>query len=228
MKKAVVLAAMAAVAGAAQADTLAQWTYEVSGPTFAALNNVPISGSYVAEGGVNAAISMSRGVHASANTDYSSPSGNGSLESFSSNEWAIGDFYEFTTSTVGYKTITFGWDQTRSATGPSTFDLAISTDGTNFVTVVDNFAALENSTVNGGFWSSTTYVPAYTFSPVGVGALADNQTTVWFRLINQVTPGGTGGTCRVDNVSIDGTLIPAPGALALLGLGACVTVRRRK
>ncbi len=215
-------------ASAAHADVLADWTFEVSGPIFAALNNTPVSGSYAAEGGLFAATSFARGVHASANTDYSSPAGNGSAESFSSNEWTIGDYYEFETSTLGFRNITIEWNQVRSGTGPGIFDLEYSVDGMNFITLLDDYTVLENSAANGGFWNSTTFIPNYVLGPVAGPAVLDDQATIWFRLTNQVTPGSTGGTNRVDNVVINGTLIPTPGTLGLLAFGAIVALRRRR
>ena len=58
--------------------------------------------------------------------------GNGSGKSFSSNNWAVDDYYQFSTSTLGYTSISVSWDQTRSSTGPSQFKIAYSTDGTTF------------------------------------------------------------------------------------------------
>jgi MYXO-CTERM domain-containing protein len=39
---------------------------------------------------------------------------------------------------------------------------------------------------------------------------------------------GTGGTWRFDNVTVNGTAIPAPGAIALLGAAGLVGARRRR
>jgi MYXO-CTERM domain-containing protein len=36
-----------------------------------------------------------------------------------------------------------------------------------------------------------------------------------------------GGTARIDNVFVNGTLVPAPGAAALIGLAGLVARRRR-
>jgi hypothetical protein len=37
----------------------------------------------------------------------------------------------------------------------------------------------------------------------------------------------TGGTARMDNVQVQGTLLPAPGAAALVGLAGLMARRRR-
>lgn len=212
-----VAAALALGLSAARADDLAKWTFETSLPVNA--------GPHAAEAGVFGG--NATGFHSSTSVVYSNPAGNGSAESFSSNFWSIGDYYQFQTSSLGYQGIAITWDQTRSSTGPGTFDLEWSTDGVTFTTLLDDYTVLLNDASNGGVWNSTTYIPNYTFAPVAGPASLDNQATIYFRLTNQVTPGGTGGTNRVDNIVVTGTLIPEPASLALLALGALALLRRR-
>jgi len=206
------------LASAAFGDDLAVWTFETSVPTNA--------GPHAAEGGIYGG--QARGLHADPATVYSNPSGNGSLESFSSNFWSVGDYYEFQTSSVNYQNINIAWDQARSSTGPGTFDLRWSTDGTTFTTLVDNYTVLENSAANGGAWNSTTRILNYVFGPIAGPGTLDNQATIYFRLVNEVAPGGTAGTNRVDNIIVSGTLIPEPATLALLALGGLPLLRRRR
>lgn len=73
-----------------------------------------------------------------------------------------------------------------------------------------------------------------------LGAAADNQADVRVRVVSIFAPstsayttaGGaayaTTGTFRVDMVSVEGTLVPTPGAAALVGLGGLVIARRRR
>jgi hypothetical protein len=212
MRRIAAIAIAAGLCTAAHADILANWTFETSIPTTA--------GPHAAEGGTNAATSNATGFHIDPLVVYSNPAGNGSVESFSSNFWTSGDYYQFTTSTLGFQGITLQFDQNRSSTGPATFDVLYSTDGTNFFTLVDDYSILAQT------WSSALPV-ASTFGPyAGPGAL-DNQSTVYFRLVSQVTT-ATAGTNRVDNVIISGTVIPAPGAATLMGLGVLVAARRRR
>src|SRR3954466_2740345 len=98
--------AVLSAAPSAMAGTIAGWTFETSIPATA--------GPHAAEIGSGSAT----GVHAGAAT-FSSPAGNGSTHSFSSNTWAIGDYYQFTTSSAGLSDIAITWDETRSSTGPS-------------------------------------------------------------------------------------------------------------
>lgn len=219
MKKTLALVAFAGIAAVANADVLAQFTFETSLPLSA--------GPHAAEVGTGNASAF----HATSST-YGSVVGNGSSRSFSSNGWSVGDYYQFTTSTVGYTGITFGWDHTSSGTGPRDFVVLVSNDGVNF-TNIGSALVLVNGAPNTP-WSSTTYNPVFTFSPISAPALADNQGNVTFRIqmsSNVSANGGTvasAGTSRVDNIIIEGTLIPAPGALALVGLGGLVAGRRRR
>lgn len=218
MQKFVAIAALAALAGTASARIdLALWTFETSIPTNA--------GPHAAEGGLFAASSF-----ASGNTGgtYSNPVGNGSVESFSSNGWNANEYYQFTTSTLGYQNISITWDQARSSTGPADFRLAFSTDGVNFTGLLD-YVVLANDAANGGVWTSPgsggTRISNYTNTAV---IPAPNAASLTVRLISLLTPSSANGTNRVDNVQIAGDLIPTPGAVALAGVAGLVSIRRRR
>lgn len=218
-------AALCGIAAATSADIIAEWTFEVSIPVNA--------GPHQAEGGVYAATSFARGSHASSATVYSNPVGNGSLESFSANNWTIGDFYQFSTSTADYEDISIQWDQTASNTGPRDFGLFVSTDGVNFNQIGGTLMVLPNAAPN-PVWNSTTRDPMYQFGPFGLSSAYDDQAVLVFRLVmlTDVSANGgtvgTAGTNRVDNVIVNGTLIPTPGAAALFGLAGLVAMRRRR
>jgi hypothetical protein len=195
----------------AHASTIATWTFETSQPTTA--------GPFGAEIGGGAA----SGFHAGTST-YSSPVGNGSAHSFSSNTWAVGDYYQFSVSTLGLDSILLSWDQTSSGTGPRDFKLAYSIDGTTF-TDFANYSVLANASPN-PVWNSSTASALYSFSQnlSSVTAL-NNQATVYFRLVDTsaVSAGGgtvgTAGTDRVDNFSVSTAVVPLPAAVWLLGSG---------
>lgn len=206
----VLVGGLAASAGA-QVD-LANWTFESSVPTTA--------GPHAAELGVFADSSFASSNGAGV---FSNPVGNGSQESFSANGWTAGTYYQFTTSSIGYENITFSWMQTRSGTGPDLFDLELSIDGGAFTTLLNDYVVPQVT------WSSLA--PAVDtsseFGPIILPAGAANASTLTFRLVSQVTS-ASAGTNRVDNVVVQGALIPAPGAAALLGLGGLVAARRRR
>ena len=204
-----------------QAQTIAQWTFETSVPTTA--------GPFAPEVGSGSA----SGSHVGA-TAYSNPVGNGSVESFSSTLWAVGDYWLFEVSTLGYNNVGLSWDQASSSTGPRDFNLDYSLNsGSTWTTVGSTYTVLLNGTPNVA-WTSSSYNPAFTFSPALAGAV-DNQASVWFRLIDVSTISANGGavattgTDRVDNFTV--AVIPEPTSLSLLGgfgLLAWTLIRRRK
>jgi hypothetical protein len=210
----------------AHAVTIVQWDFEGS-TTPPDLTDSATSPSATASLGTGTAI----GVHASAATDWSTPAGNGSANSFSSNTWAVGDYYQFSFSTSGFTDLLVSVDQIGSSTGPRDFSLSYSTDGVSFTP----FASY--SLVATPSWSSATYQPVHTYSfDLSAVSLLDDQASVVIRLSNISTTsisGGTvaaGGTGRVDNFTVMATPVPEPGALALMlaGLGAVGFVARRR
>lgn len=187
--------------GAAQATVVAQWTFEASQPGS--------GGPFAAENGIYAATSMASGSHAGAAT-YSSPGGARSEHSFSSTVWAVGDYYQFTTSTLGYSGVSVSFEAASSGTGPRDFQIAYSTDGTTF-SVFTTYAVPVNGSPNQP-WSAnmsaaSAAVYAFTFDLSAITAL-DNQATVYFRLMDADSAsanGGNvaaGGSSRVDDFTI--------------------------
>ena len=135
-----------------QADptVVANWTFETSIPATA--------GPFAAETGTGSAL----GFHAGATT-YSSPAGNGSTHSFSSTAWAVGDYYQFQTSTLGDPNVAISFDQTSSNTGPRDFILQYSTNGTSFTAFGAQYSVLANNAPN-PVWNATTASPIYNFN----------------------------------------------------------------
>lgn len=226
MKKILVLAAMAVTfvgftSECVRADVveLAGWTFETSLPT--------TGGPHAAEEGLFAGTSL-----ASSNSGgtFSNPAGNGSVESFSSNGWDVGEYFQFSTSTLGYQDITIEWDHTSSGTGPANFTLQYSLgivwqDATSYSVTNDSWST-----------NPANFRPAsrrsFSFSTV---TDMNNVDTVLFRLtvangtaVNG-SPIAATGTSRVDNFFVRATAVPEPSALLLVGsvLGAGFLRRRR-
>ena len=219
MKKLFVVTALLAspfIAQRASADVLGQWTFEVNTP--------PDATDVAALSGILADVGTGTGsaLHASAATDWTTPAGNGSANSLSGNTWGIGDYFQFSLSTLNYTGIGVTFDQVSSSTGPRDFYLAYSTDGSSFTQFGSIYAVLVNATPNN--WSSGIPVgtTSYSFDLSSITAL-DNSPTIYFRLVDAstVAAGGatvaTGGTSRVDNFTITATAVPEPGAFALVG-----------
>jgi hypothetical protein len=172
------------------------------------------------------------GVHASSATVFSSPAGNGSVHSFSANTWAVGDYFQFQTSTLGYSGISLTWDQTSSSTGPRFFNLEYSLNGSSFTTFAANFLVLTNAASSNnsgtGFstspWSSSTaQQSAYSFSyDLSSVTVLDNASSVYFRLTDSTAPGASGGTDRVDNFTVTAAPEPSTITMAVLGGVLCL------
>ena len=224
----VVVVAATAVATSASAAVVAGWTITTAFPT--GVGNVPTGVTYTvgaANEGLQTTGSELRSVHSLAAATYTSPAGNGSQYAFSSNNWSTGDFYEARLSTLGYSDISISWDQTRSSTCPATFELVMSTDGgANFTTLLASYTVLQSGGGGApGTWSSTTYNPIYSLNQAA--AAADNQANVIFRFRSLATTAAAGSS-RIDNVMIYSGPVPAPGAIALLGVAGLAGLRRRR
>ncbi len=228
----VALAVVGMSCATANADLLANWTFEVSIPATA--------GPHAAEGGINAGVgSPATGSHAGT-TVYSNPVGNGSAESFSSTAWAVGDYYQFTTSIAGYTNINIAWDQTGSSTGPRDFKVQYSTDGTSFFDIFTSptYTVLLNGGPNPNWATSGAGLPsaAYSYSRdlSNIPALLF-QPTIYLRLVDNSavaingSPVAAGGTGRVDNFTINAHPIPLPAAaFVFIGVAGAAGVARRR
>jgi hypothetical protein len=202
-----------AMSASAFATTIAGWTFETSVPTTA--------GPHAAEVGTGAAL----GSHTSASAVYSNPAGNGSIESFSSNFWSAGDYYQFSTSTLGYSGLVLTFDATGSNTGPAAFKVQASTDGVSFSDIGFSYT-LTNDT-----WSVSTANPVSTRS-TALPASLENQASIFVRFVQDTDAsinGGTvatGGTSRIDNVFI--ASVPEPTTLGLAMASLSFLLIRRK
>jgi MYXO-CTERM domain-containing protein len=172
---------------------------------------------------------MLSGSHAVAATTWSSPAGNGSTYSLSSNNWTTGDYYQVSLSTTGYaEAITLSFDQTRSGTGPAAFTVLMSVDGgANFSTVLASYTVAQAGLSGSGTttWNSVTNQAGFTTTISGLSAAA-GQASLIFRIQSTVTTAAA-GTNRVDNINVYSGAVPTPGAIALLGVAGLVGRRRR-
>ena len=230
---AVAAVAAAALAAAANADVVVGWTMPTAFPT--GTGNVPTGTSYlppgpngagVADQGANFLGSQLSAVKALAASTYTSPSGNGSQYAFSANNWSPNDYFQISFASTGFSGLSLSWDQARSSTGPAPFKVAISVNGGNFVDLFSYNVLQSGGGGAPGTWSSTTYNPIYTNTVALTGA--DDAASIVVRFINtNATTSSSSGSNRIDNIFVNGTLVPAPGAAALIGLAGLVARRRR-
>lgn len=211
-----------------RADVIVQWTFEINTP--ADLTDSATILGIPADFGLGTA----SGVHASTATDWTTPVGNGSANSLNANNWAVGDYYQFQFSTVGYSGIGISFDATSSNTGPRDYDLLYSVNGDPF-TAIGSYSVLANAAPN-PVWTSGTYNPIYTFFfDLSSIAALDNATSVEIRLQNSSTVSANGGavaatgTSRIDNFTVF-TPVPEPSAIVLAVLGGLMgfALLRRK
>ncbi len=222
----------------AQADVIADWTFQTPTST----NN--IVGAGLATGATQSGVLADIGTgtasasHATATTAWSIPSGNGSSNSWSANNWTLGDYYQFSVSSAGFQNITISYDQVGSATGPGHFDFEYSTDGSTF-TPVGSIYNLVSSPAWNPNTASGVAAESFFYDLSSITAL-NNLPAVYFRIIDQsATTGGaingnnvgTGGTDRVDNFIVNATPVPEPATIALAtlgGLAGLFSLRRKR
>src|SRR6478672_8109124 len=115
------------VASLASATVLDDWTFEnITISSAPGSSPVLTAGSRKADSGAQTTGSAFDGFHASSATVWSQPAGNGSPRSLSSNNWAVGDYLQFSFSTSGFSGISLTWDQVGNANGPRDFKVQYS------------------------------------------------------------------------------------------------------
>ena len=216
----------------AVSTTISQWTFETNPP---ADISSPTGPSVTADVGNGTAT----GAHTTGASNWTTPTGNGSANSLSVDNWNVNDYFSFTLSTVGQTGIFVTFSQTSSSTGPAKFDLQYSTDnGINFTS-----GGSYTVSANSPNWSSNSANFAsgdeFTFNLSNVTGL-NNNAHVIFHLRDTATTaagGGTvaaGGTSRVDNFFVSdggpeyppGFVVPEPATWMLMGIGLLVGAQR--
>lgn len=227
----IVLASVGVACQSANAGVvLADWTFETSQPTTVG-PFTPETGFYAA--GSAATINTPGGSFVGV---ISSPAGNASAHSFSSNGWNVGEGWTFKTSTLNFHNIQLSWDQTGSATGPRDFKVQYSTDGSSFFDIftAPTYTVLLNGTPSPAWSTAGPANPNNSYSrDLSAITALNNQPSIYLRLIDTSTTAingttvATGGTSRVDNVSISGVPVP-PALLIFMGVAGTAGATRRR
>jgi hypothetical protein len=211
-----------ALATSTQAATIASWGFEVNVPS-------PITGTSITGLAPDIGSGSASGVHLSGLTSFTVPVGNGSAHSLSADNWAIGDYWQFHVSTIGFQNIQLRFDQAASGLGATNFNLLVSTNGINFSPIFSNLGVPQNSGGfggGGGVWNTTTYLPAYTRN-LDLSAISafNNASDLYFRLASNI-PGAQ--TSQIDNFVVTGTAVPEPASAALLVTAASLLRLNRR
>ena len=204
------------------ATVLSSWTYDTNPP--ADLSNSTTGPVVASDGGIFPG--NTTGTHASAATDWSTPAGNGTTDSYSVNTWAVGDYFQLSSSSTGYENLSLTFYTTGSGTGPKDFKIQASTDGLSFSDIGFTYAVLLNGVSPTSTWSVASGVQAAYAVSTPLPASLNNSAAIYLRLVNSTTTSinnGTtaaAGTNRIDTVVIEGTeippVVPEPTSIALM------------
>ena len=197
-------------------------TFPIGGPAYAA--GTPTFG--LLAGNTSAILSA---FHTSTASVYTSPSGNGTTYAFSSNNWSPNDYYQVLLPTTGFQNLQLSWSQARSSTGPSTFSLQMSTNGSSFTELTPYTVLQSGGGGAPGTWNTGTFNPLYS-STVALPLTAENQSQLFLRFVNVTgTASAAAGANRIDSITV--TSVPEPASLcaaaASAGLSFLIIRRRR-
>lgn len=138
---------------------------------------------------------------------------------------------QFLAATTGYENITITWNERHSNTSANTVSVQVTTDGTTW-SEVQLFTFTPAATGTGDTWYSRSVTLSSAVAnnaAFGFRVLAAFDPTTGTYLASRSTSTyGTSSTLRFDDVTISGDLIPAPGAVALLGVAGLIGSRRRR
>ena len=129
---------------------------------------------------------------------------------------ANGKSMVFAFSMSGYSNLAVSYAVQRTSTGFSTQQWDYSSDGTNWS------SAATITGIQASFFNNGTNV----VTSLGVASGLDNAATAYMRVTFTGATSSTGNN-RVDNFQFNATALPAPGAIALIGLAGLIARRRR-
>ena len=131
---------------------------------------------------------------------------------------ANGKAMVFKFSMSGLSNLAVSYAVQRTASGFTTQQWDYSTDGTTWS------SAATITGIQASFAAGAT--PANVVTSLGVASGLDNAATAYMRVTFTGATSSTGNN-RMDNFQFNATALPAPGAIALIGLAGLVARRRR-
>lgn len=228
------LAAPAFLTAAASGQIITQWNFNSNPPDTSLTTGTTVpnigAGTISAIGGVTTSFASGNANGGSTDPDTADNSGwqttTYPAQGTGSGTAGIQAFV----STVGYSDIVVSWDQRHSNTSSRFWQFQYTIDGTTF----SSAGLLDDGVFSGN--AGDTWFNGRTVDLSAIPGVANNA-DFGFRIVAIFEPGGAGyvassptgtystaGTSRFDMV----TVVPAPGALALLGMGGLVAARRRR
>jgi hypothetical protein len=188
---------------------LSKWTFEEVSLSASVLDMPFIKqGSVQADMGLLTAGSAFKGYHKNSATFWSSVMGNGSTRSIAANAWSVGDYWQFSFSTIHFSDLSIAWDQTSSKKGPKSFTLQYSVNGIDYINVKRNNGAYTFPSLvwNSGYTKSAS---KKSFDLSSDTAL-NNKAIVYIRLVmgssdTSIPILETRGSSRIDNFMVTGS-----------------------
>ena len=181
------------------------------------------TGSAQPGGGGGAAIgdapNFQQNLQSFSNSDANGDNGDASLEQILSTTFT--ENFEYTlTGDAGARSFAF-----QDFTAEATVTLELFDSVTGEIVASGSIGPIANTPAN--IYSGTLTG----FSAVGTAEADNAGNAIGIRIKSEIVnlPSGPGQVeLRIDNIALDGVLIPEPGSLALLGLGGLLVARRRR
>lgn len=149
---------------------------------------------------------------------------------------ATDTYYQFNVNLSNYGGIAISLASRRSSTGPSTYEIQYSVDGTNFAQIPGSTTSVTGTTT---YYTNTVMISSGSAADLAIRG----KPSVYFRIYGYNAT-GTGGTFRIDNVTFNAstnptavtlsdltassTTSPAPIVFGVLGLTTAALLLRRR
>ncbi len=235
MKIVIAAAALVAAAGAASAAPIAYWSFPTTAPSQNYNLSYPILADFKATAGVASidtdapkydgspapnAIqqgAMQYFAGTTVNSQFGAVAGQALSMRNDTQDRAQGKslFVRFDGS--GYSDYKLSYAERYSSTGPTGVSISYSTDGINY-SAFTSYATNRS----GAFGAAAQVIDLSAVNSI------EGFSSVYFKITFTGFNAGSNGTARIDNVLVEGTLIPTPAAASLLALVGLAAARRRR